>query len=136
MTKRLAVLIAALAVVACSDEPTAPEDKAVGGPQLITATQEVVNDLVNAFLPMLEDLPQRVLPALNDPTVGGLLSVHTTQLVAAMKLGNTEGARAAHSAALAVIQEYSARVGDDAVDAADIEVVRLTLSVANEMFGQ
>jgi hypothetical protein len=131
MKKRLAVLIVALAVAACSDEPAGPMEKAIGGPQLIIATAEEVND----FLPMLEDLTERVLPALDDTEVSGQLSVHTAHLIVTMRARNTEGARAAHDAALAVVQEYSARVGADALDAADIEAVMLTLGTANEMIG-
>jgi hypothetical protein len=133
MKARLAVLIVALAVGACSDEPpTAPAEKEMGGPQLIIATVEEVND----FLPMLEDLRDRVLPALGDTEVGDQLRVHTAHLIVAMRARNTEGARAAHDAALAVVQEYGVRGGADAFDAADIESVMLTLGTANEMIGQ
>src|SRR5687768_8149180 len=132
MTKRLAVLIVALAVAACSDEkPTGPAENESGVPQMIVATEEEVND----FLPLLEDLTDRVLPALGDAAVADELRVHTAYLIVAMKARNTEGARAAHDAAVAALEEYGTRGGADAFDAADIEAVRLTLAAANEMIG-
>jgi hypothetical protein len=134
MRKFLAVvpLAVLLAFPACvHDGPTEPYAIETESPSFLIASEEEVV----AYLPLLEDVEDRLLPVLLDGDVASQAGAHLQSLTSELKARNTAGARQALNSALEVLQDYQSRAGFGADDAADVEGILLNLAIADDLIG-
>jgi uncharacterized lipoprotein YajG len=134
MRKFLAVPLTALAfAAACGDAPTAVEQENLtpAGPSIIVASAEDVAD----YAVMLKDASERLVPALNSPATAERLVPQLQQLATAMKMRDTNGARAAFEAAQEVLKAYRTTSADSGDFAADADAIQIVLDQADAMIG-